>query len=82
MTTSTNKPPLNAEDVPDEWIAMVREMLLRDGLATRGHGNPPTIQVKSLTTNQWHDLMLPGSGFTFTDYGQRNIVLGKLQGIA
>jgi len=71
----TNKPPLTFAEVPPEWIEMVRTMLTRDGMPARGHADRPTIQVKSLTTNQWMPLMLPNSGFLFANYGERNEVL-------
>ena len=71
----TNKPPITASEVPPEWIEMVRTMLTRDGMPARGHADRPTIQVKSLSTNQWMPLMLPNSGFTFSSRADMDAVL-------
>lgn len=73
------KPPITAASVPDEWISDVREILVRDGQAIRA-GDGPSIEAKSLRTNKWGRLMLPGSGTTFTDVAERDVVLAKLDG--
>ena len=80
MTTIPAKPPATHADVPTEWTDMVRAMIVRDGIAFRpGGGAGPTIELKSLTTNQWLPLMLPGGGTVFATHEDRNHVLGRLQ---
>ncbi len=74
-----NAPPITAADVPDQWIADVRTIILREGRAVRGGPNG-TVEIKSLSDNSWGKLMLPGSGFSFSDDGEREKVLRRLEG--
>lgn len=78
--THSPKPPTTAEEIPTEWIDAIREIVQRDGSPIRGSGAAPVIEVKSLRTNQWHSLMLPGGGTMFTNYDERNLVLRRIQG--
>jgi hypothetical protein len=48
------------------------------GCAVRANALKPVIEVKSLSTNLWHPLGLPGGGTLFTDFAERNVVLRKL----
>lgn len=73
-----SQPTITSAEVPDEWIADVRSILSRDGNATRGPATP-IIEVKSLRTNEWCKLMLPGSGFHFASTDERDAVLRRLQ---
>ncbi len=72
-------PPVGAEAITEEWSDMVREIVRRDGNAVRGSGAEPIIEIKSLTTNHWHPLGLPGGGTTFVTYDDRNVILHRIQ---
>lgn len=72
-------PPVGAETIPSEWIELVRKTALRDGHAVRGSGRSPIIEIKSLTTNLWHPLGLPGGGTEFVSYEDRNLILKRIQ---
>lgn len=76
----TNKPPVAASDIPPEWIAMVQEIIQRNGQAIRAHASQPIIEVKSLRDNQWGPLMLHGSGFIFVSNADRDAVLRRITG--
>jgi len=52
---------------------------VRDGYATRA-GLDLTIEVKSLTTNEWLPLTLPGDSIRFVSSTDRDAVLAQLQG--
>lgn len=71
-------PPVSAADIPEEWPAMVREIVQREGHAVRASAIEPIIEVKSLTTNRWHPMGLPGGGTTFVDYAERNLILNRI----
>lgn len=77
--THAPKPPATAAEIPPEWTDMIREIVQRDGAAIRAAGTSPVIEVKSLRTNQWLPLMLPGGGLAFTNYDERNLVLRRIQ---
>lgn len=73
-------PPVSLSQIPEGWAEMVREIIVRDGNALRASPITPSIEVKSLITNKWHPLGLPGGGTTFVSYGDRNFMFHKLQG--
>ncbi len=79
MTPLKPIPPVTADSIPPEWTEIVREIITRDGNAVRASALSPIIEVKSLTTNRWHSLSLPGGGTAFTSYGDRNAVLNAIQ---
>ncbi len=75
----TNKPPITAADVPPEWIAACRQaMSVREGVPVRANPLRPSIEAYSIARNGWGEIMLPGSGFLFTSFDDRNLVLHKL----
>lgn len=67
-----------AAQLPEGWIAERRELIVRDGYATRAGENACTIEIKSLTTNEWLLLMLPGGALSFTTAEDRDAVLRQL----
>lgn len=71
-------PPVTADAISPEWTEMVRGIVARDGHAVRGSGVSPIIEIKSLTTNRWQPLGLPGGGTAFVDYDDRNLILNKI----
>lgn len=71
-------PPTTSAQIPEEWIATVREILIREGRAIRANG--PQIEIKSLHDNSWRPLMLFGSGTTFTSTEERDLVVRRLEG--
>ncbi|MBI5768728.1 MAG: hypothetical protein HZA93_13100 [Verrucomicrobia bacterium] len=84
------KPAITAAQVPDAWIAIVRETAQRNGHAVRG-GNIDVslpnsaparflyvIEVQSINTGEFGALMLPGDGFTFQTADDRDAVLAKI----
>lgn len=79
-------PPVTAERCDAEWIETRREVIARDGYASRAGevgvdlaGTPYTIEIKSLTTNEWGRLTLPGGSTEFTSATERDAVLTRLQ---
>jgi hypothetical protein len=71
-------PAITFADLPPEWIEERREIVARDGYALRA-GATFTIEVKSLTTNRWLLLPLPGKACGFTDAAQLALALAALQ---
>lgn len=71
--------PVRAADVPPEWIAERRGIILREGFATRGRAETRTIEVKSLTQDLWLKLTLPNGGYEFATAADRDAVLKQLQ---
>ncbi len=76
--TAKKVPPVQATDIPPEWPEMVAEIVKRDGNAVRGSGVAPVIEIKSLTTNRWHPLGLPGGGTEFANYDDRNSIMRRI----
>ena len=81
------KEPATLAQCDQEWIAVRRGVIVRDGYATRAGevgvdlaGAPFTIELKSLTTNEWSRLMLPGETTVFATAADRDAVLKRLQG--
>jgi hypothetical protein len=74
-----NVAPVSLASFPENWISDRREVILRDGYAVRA-GNGASIEIKSLTTNEWMRLALPGGATAFTSIAERNRVLGELNG--
>jgi hypothetical protein len=73
------KKPLTAEEVlATDWVARVAPAVARDGQAVR-LGNGPSIEAKSLQTNQWMPIMLPSNGSTFTSLSDREKVFFALE---
>lgn len=72
------KPPLTASDVPPAWIALVREIIVREGRAVRGPADRPVIEVKGLHDNSWRSLMLYSSATVFATTADRDAVLKQL----
>lgn len=69
--------PIYLDQISPEWIAERREVIRRDGYAVRaGEGN--TIELKSLTTNRWCVLTLPGGALAFAILLERDAVLHAL----
>lgn len=78
MSTKSYTPrPITASDIPEEWIAKVRDATIRDGQKPAA-GPTTDILVFDPQTELQHQLMLPGNGFFFTDKEQRDIVLNRL----
>jgi hypothetical protein len=74
----TITPPATASSIPAEWPLIVREIIQREGQAIqRGAGN--SIEVKSLRTNLWHPLMLPGGSTVFATAQDRDDILRKIE---
>ena len=71
-------PPITFADLPPEWIEERREIVARDGYALRA-GCGLNIEVKSLTTNRWLLLPLPGKASGFTDKAQLAAALAALR---
>ena len=81
------KQPATLAQCDKEWIDVRREVIVRDGYATRAGevgvdlaGAPYTIELKSLTTNEWGRLMLSGETTVFATAADRDAVLKQLQG--
>lgn len=72
-------PPMKAMDIREEWCADVRKIIQRDGYAVRSNGDF-VIEVKSLTSNNWHPLGLPNGSGKLASREDRDIVLQKIVG--
>lgn len=73
-------PPVTLDQLPVDWVALRREIIVREGLALRPGPMRATIEVKSLTTNEWCLLTLPGGAEEFQHLADRDQVLRRLQG--
>jgi hypothetical protein len=72
--------PVTLAEITPEWIAERREIIVRDGFATRGRAETRTIEVKSLTLDIWFRLTLPNGGYEFATAADRDAVLKQIQG--
>lgn len=81
MTARLKGLPVTAAECSAEWVALRRAILVRDGQACRA-GLGLTIEIKSLRTNEWHPLALPGEGVRFVSPADRDAVLAQLEGRA
>jgi hypothetical protein len=68
--------------IPDEWITDRRTIVERDGFALRAARAQRgyAIEIKSLVTNQWMHLALPGNATEFAEESVRDAVLKRLTG--
>lgn len=71
-------PPVTLAHFTREWIADRRVVILRDGHALRA-GEGLAIEIKSLRTNEWRRIALPGGAVAFTTAEDRDAVLKQLQ---
>ena len=79
------KPAVTLSAFTPEWILDRRAVVVRDGYALRPGqlgcdraGVPYTIEIKSLTTNEWLRLALPGGAENFENLAARDLVLAQL----
>lgn len=72
---------VTADQFTREWIAERREIVEREGYALRAGPARLTIEVKSLITNEWCVLRLPGDLEDFAEALTRDAVLLELQGV-
>ncbi len=72
--------PIALDQVTPQWIEERREIVVRDGFALRAGAPRRTIEIKSLRTNEWCVLTLPGGAFEFVELADRDAVLARLQG--
>ena len=72
--------PVTAAECDGDWIRDRREVIRRDGYALRAGTAEagPTIEIKSLTTNEWLFLMLPNEATCFVAAVDRDAVLDLL----
>jgi hypothetical protein len=73
--------PVTFAELAPEWFAERREIVQRDGYALRGApcAGGHTIEVKSLTTNEWQPLGWHAGALCFATAAERDAALGKLQ---
>ena len=67
------------DQLPEGWIEERREVIQREGYALRA-GEGATIEIKSLTTNEWLRLALLDKATAFTTEAERDVVLELLTG--
>ena len=79
LSTLSSQLSANLSDIPADWPATVREIAQRCGQPVRA-GACNSIEVKSLTTNQWHALQLPNGAKSFATPEARDAVLGQILG--
>lgn len=70
--------PALASEITDEWVERVRATMKSEGAAARGLADRATIQIKSLQTNKWYDLMLDNRWYFFVNCAERDAVLKRL----
>jgi hypothetical protein len=77
----TDIPGVTADQITDQWIAIVQDIVDRRGLEQpRAHGELQ-IAVKSLNEgNAWGPLMLETSQMHFASKADRDTVLAKILG--
>jgi hypothetical protein len=71
--------PIARDQLPEGWIEERREVIQREGYALRA-GEGATIEIKSLTTNEWLRLALLDKATAFTTEAERDVVLELLTG--
>jgi len=78
--------PITIAEITSEWTELRREVIRREGYALRAGqfgtdlaGEPFSIELKSLTTNDWGAIVLPGGALAFTTAADRDAVLKQLQ---
>lgn len=72
-------PKIPASSIPEEWPALVREVVRREGRAIRGPLERAVIEIKSLRDNSWGLIMLPGNGTEFISIEDRDGILSKIE---
>lgn len=78
MNSPTLKTPVAASAIAHEWIALRREIIFREGYATRA-GAINTIEFKARRRDEWLPLLLPGDVTRFETAQGRDSVLAQLQ---
>lgn len=72
-------PPITSQDITPEWIAACREAIRqREGVPIRANPMQPSIDAYSINRRAWGPIMLPGGGFVFTNFDERNEVMRRL----
>ena len=75
--------PATAADIPAEWIASVRAIILRDGQGCRAGFPEITIEVQNINHPEiWQPLNLSTNGTTFATEQDRDQGLNQLWGAA
>ncbi len=75
MTTNPTKS--EAENVPSEWIEMIREIVQRDRHAVRP-GECREIHIQSKMTGRFCALNLPGNRLSFSREMERDAVIERI----
>lgn len=70
--------PIRHAELPDGWIDDRRTVIRREGFAIRPHAALPRIEIKSLRTNEWLAVGLPGNAPGFASAQDRDLVLAAL----
>ena len=70
--------PIPASDLPDDWSERVREAMKRDRQVA-GPGPDCDILVLDPGSRQWHRLLLPGNGYTFSTPEDRDQILERVR---
>jgi hypothetical protein len=71
-------PPIAYAELPPEWVEERREVIVRDGYALR-EGPSFTVDIKSLTSNRWLTLPLPGKAVGFVSAAELRLALAALR---
>ncbi len=75
------RPPIAFADIPPEWFEAARSAInVHEGQEIRRHASAPKLEVRSVNTGRWHELMLFGSGFEFASVEDRDAAFAKLEG--
>jgi hypothetical protein len=80
-------PPVTAEDCHDldgnpGWASRVKSAVALNGEALRANPVDLSIEAKSLRTNVWQPIMLPGNGTRFATEADLKAVLAMVVGEA
>lgn len=70
--------PAKAEDITPEWIAGVRDALVRDGQRVR-RGPDSSIEVESKNKLGWCLLNLPGETCYFVTKDDRDVIFNQIK---